>query len=184
VRSAETQLRQARAAREIGTEDVRTVIVGRHGLNANVEAAKAQVRLAEVDLDHTVIRAPQAGQLSEVSVRQGQYVTAGTQLMYLVPKTLWVTANFKEAQTHKMRVGQRATFTVDALGSARLKGHVDSLAPAAGSEFAVLRPDNATGNFVKVAQRIAVRLKIDPGQQLAERLRPGMSVVARIRTDQ
>jgi multidrug resistance efflux pump len=104
--------------------------------------------------------------------------------MYLVPKTLWVTANFKEAQTHKMRVGQPATFTVDALGSARLKGHVDSLAPAAGSEFAVLRPDNATGNFVKVAQRIAVRIKIDPGQQLAERLRPGMSVVARIRTDQ
>jgi multidrug resistance efflux pump len=184
VRSAETALRQARAAREIGTEDVRTVIVGRQGLNANVEAAKAQVRLAEVDLDHTVIRAPQAGQLSEVSVRQGQYVTAGTQLMYLVPKTLWVTANFKEAQTHKMRVGQPATFTVDALGSARLKGHVDSLAPAAGSEFAVLRPDNATGNFVKVAQRIAVRIKIDPDQQLAERLRPGMSVVARIRTDQ
>jgi len=183
LRSAEAQLRQARAARDIGTEDVRTVIVGRHGLTANVEAAKAQVRLAEVDLDHTVIRAPQAGQLSEVAVRRGQYVTAGTQLMFLVPKTLWVTANFKEAQTHRMRVGQSASFTVDALGSERLKGHVESLAPAAGSEFAVLRPDNATGNFVKVAQRIAVRVRIDPNQPLADRLRPGMSVVARIRTD-
>ena len=183
LRAADAALRQARAARQIGTEDVRTVVVGRHGLNANVDAAKAQVRLAEVDLDHTVIRAPQAGQLSEVSVRRGQYVTAGTQLMYLVPKTLWVTANFKEAQTRKMRVGQMASFTIDALGDKRLNGHVESLAPAAGSEFAVLRPDNATGNFVKVAQRIAVRIRIDPSQPLAERLRPGMSVVARVRTD-
>ena len=184
LRAAEAQLRQANAARQIGSEDVRTVVVGRHGLSANVEAARAQVRLAEVDLGHTVIRAPQAGQLSEVSVRQGQYVTSGTQLMYLVPKTLWVTANFKEAQTHNMRVGQRASFTVDALGSNRLKGRVESLAPAAGSEFAVLRPDNATGNFVKVAQRIAVRIRIDPNQPLSDRLRPGMSVVARIRTDE
>src|SRR4029434_10346033 len=132
--------------------DVRTVVVGRAGLNANVEAARAQVRLAEVDLDHTVIHAPQAGQLSEIGVRRGQYVTAGTQLMFLVPKTLWVTANFKEAQTPNMRVDHPASFTVDALGSARLTGHVENLAPAAGSEFAVLRPDNATGNFVNVAE--------------------------------
>lgn len=181
--AAQAQVQQANAAREIGTQDVRTVIVGRSGLSANVEAAKAQVRLAQVDLSHTVIRAPLAGQLSEVSVRQGQYVTAGTQLMFLVPKTFWVTANYKEAQTHKMRVGDEASFTVDALGGKRLKGHVENLAPAAGSEFAVLRPDNATGNFVKVAQRIAVRIRIDPGQPLAARLRPGMSVVARIKTD-
>jgi multidrug resistance efflux pump len=102
--------------------------------------------------------------------------------MYLVPKTLWVTANFKEAQTRRMRVGQPASFTVDALGNQRLKGHVESLSPAAGSEFAVLRPDNATGNFVKVAQRIAVRIRIDPDEPLGNRLRPGMSVVARINT--
>lgn len=182
LRAAEAQLRQARAAREIGRQDVRTVVVGRAGLSANVEAAKAQVRLAEVDLDHTVIRAPQDGQLSEIGVRRGQYVTSGTQLMFLVPKTLWVTANFKEAQTRNMRVGQPASFTVDALGKARLQGHVESLAPAAGSEFAVLRSDNSTGNFVKVAQRIAVRIRIDPGQPLADRIRPGMSVVARIDT--
>jgi len=179
---AEAQLRQAQAARQIGTEDVRTVIVGRSGLNANVEAARAQVRLAEIDLGHTVIRAPQSGQLSEVTVRTGQYVTAGTQLMYLVPKNFWVTANFKEAQTHRIRVGQPASFTVDALGGDRLKGHVESLAPASGSEFAVLRPDNATGNFVKVAQRIAVKIRIDPGQPLAKRLRPGMSVVTKVDT--
>lgn len=183
LQAAQAQLRQAQAAREIGTQDVRTVVVGRSGLNANVEAAKAQVQLAEIDLDHAVIRAPQAGQLSEVSVRTGQYVTAGTQLMYLVPRNFWVTANFKESQTRKMRVGQRASFTVDALGDGRLTGTVESLAPASGSEFAVLRPDNATGNFVKVAQRIAVRIRIDPNQSLADRLRPGMSVVARIKTD-
>lgn len=182
LRSAEAALSQARAARVIGTQDVRTVIVGRAGLGANVEAARAQVRLAEVDFGHTVIKAPVAGQLSEVAVRRGQYVTAGTQLMFLVPKAFWVTANYKEAQTHKMRVGDEASFTVDALGGQRLTGHVENLAPAAGSEFAVLRPDNATGNFVKVAQRIAVRIRIDPGQPLAERLRPGMSVVARVKT--
>lgn len=180
LRSAEAQLRQAQAAREINRQDVRSVVVGRAGLNANVEAARAQVRLAEVDLDHTVIRAPQGGQLSEVGVRRGQYVTAGTQLMFLVPRSYWVTANFREAQTRKMRVGQPASFTVDALGDARLTGRVESLAPAAGSEFSVLKPENASGNFVKVAQRIAVRIRIDPGQPLADRLRPGMSVVARI----
>ena len=183
LRQAEAQLGQAQAARIIGTQDVRTVIVGRSGLNANVEAAKAQTRLAEIDLDHTVIRAPLGGQLSEVSVRRGQYVTAGTQLMFLVPKTFWVTANYKEAQTRNMRVGDQASFTVDALGGKRLTGHVENMAPAAGSEFAVLRPDNATGNFVKVAQRIAIRIRIDPNQPGAERLRPGMSVVARIKTD-
>jgi multidrug resistance efflux pump len=180
LRAAEAQLREANAAREIGRQDVRSVIVGRSGLSANVEAAQAQVQLAQVDLDHTVIRAPLAGQLSEIGVRRGQYVTAGTQLMFLVPRTLWVTANFKEAQTHKMKAGQPASFTVDALGGARLKGHVENMAPAAGSEFAVLKPDNATGNFVKVAQRIAVRIRIDPDQDLASRLRPGMSVVARV----
>lgn len=182
LRAAEAQLQQARAGREINRQDVRTVIVGRSGLNANVEAARAQVRLAKVDLEHTVIRAPQAGQLSEVGVRRGQYVTAGTQLMFLVPRTFWVTANFREAQTRKMKVGQPASFTVDALGDERLTGRVESLAPAAGSEFAVLKPDNATGNFVKVAQRISVRIRIDPDQPLAARLRPGMSVVARIDT--
>jgi len=180
--AAQAQVQQANAARAIGTQDVRTVIVSRSGLSANVEAAKAQVRLAEVDLGHTVIRAPLAGQLSEVAVRQGQYVTAGTQLMFLVPKTFWVTANYKEGQTRNMRVGDEASFTVDALGGKRLSGHVENMAPAAGSEFAVLRPDNATGNFVKVAQRIAVRIRIDPNQPLADRLRPGMSVVARIKT--
>lgn len=174
--AAEAGVRQAQASRSIGTQDVRTVVVGRGGLEASVEAAKAQLRLAQIDLDNTIIRAPEAGQLSEIGVRSGAYVVAGTQLLFLVPHAVWVVANFKEAQTHNMAVGQAARFKVDALGSARLSGHVENMSPATGSEFAVLKADNATGNFVKVAQRIAVRIRIDPNQPLAARLRPGMSV--------
>lgn len=186
TRAAEQQalaaLRQATAARDAGREDVQSVRVGRGGLEAGVEGAKAQLRLARIDLDNSIIRAPVAGQLSELGVRNGAYVTAGTQLMYLVPHAKWVVANFKEAQTRDMRIGQPVRFRVDALGGAVLKGHVQNIAPAAGSEFAVLKADNATGNFVKVAQRIAVRIAIDPGQELTARLRPGMSVEVQIRT--
>ena len=180
--ASEAAVRQAAAGRAIGTQDIRTVIVGRSGLEASVEAAKAQLRLAQIDLDNTEIRAPVAGQLSEIGVRNGAYVTPGTQLLFLVPHDVWIIANFKEAQTRRMRIGQPATFRVDALGSARLRGRVVSLAPAAGSEFSVIKPDNATGNFVKIAQRIAVRINIDPDQARAARLRPGMSVDVSINT--
>lgn len=180
LRQAQADLRQAQAAQTIAQEDVRSVVVNRGGLVASVEAAEAALRLAEIDLANTVIRAPVAGQLGEIGVRRGQYVTAGTQLMSLVPERLWVIANYKEAQTAKIRPGQRARFRVDALGGARLTGVVEQLAPAAGSEFAVIRPDNASGNFVKVPQRIAVRIRIDPDQPLAQRLRPGMSVEAEV----
>jgi multidrug resistance efflux pump len=180
--AAEAAVQQARASRAIGTQDVRTVVVGRGGLEAAVEAAKAQLRLAQIDLDNTIIRAPGDGQLSEIGVREGAYVTAGTQLLSIVPHNVWVIANFKEAQTRRMAIGQPARFRVDALGGARLNGRVENLSPAAGSEFAVLKADNATGNFVKVAQRIAVRIAIDPGQTPAARLRPGMSVEVDIDT--
>jgi multidrug resistance efflux pump len=180
--AAAAAVQQAEAARTVGTQDVRSVVVGRTGLAAAVEGARAALHLAQVDLDNTVIRAPVDGQLSELGVRAGAFVSPGTQLMYLVPRQSWVVANFKEAQTARMRIGQRASLRVDALGGARLNGRVEEIAPAAGSEFSVLKPDNATGNFVKVAQRIAVRIRIDPDQQLAARLRPGMSVEARVET--
>ncbi|WP_157221118.1 HlyD family secretion protein [Flavisphingomonas formosensis] len=180
--AAQASVRQAVAGRAIGTQDVRTVVVGRLGLEAAVEGAKAALRLAQVDLDNTVIRAPVDGQLSEIGVRNGAYATAGTQLMFLVPHDVWIVANFKEAQTADMRIGQVATFKVDALGGTRLRGHIENISPAAGSEFAVIKPDNATGNFVKVAQRIAVRIRVDPGQEASRRLRPGMSVEVKVRT--
>lgn len=182
LRQAEAAVHQAEAQRSIAQEQVRTVTVGRGGLQAGVENARAALRLAEIDLANTIIRAPQAGQVSEIGVRLGQYATAGTQLLFLVPQNVWVVANYKEAQTAKMAPGQRATVRVDALGGETLTGRVQQLAPAAGSEFSVIRPDNASGNFVKVPQRISVRIAIDPNQPLARRLRPGMSVEARVDT--
>ena len=180
LRQSEAQLLQAVAAEEIARQDLRTVDVGRDGLQAQVEAARAQLRLAEIDLGYTVIQAPEAGRLGEVGVRVGQYVTNGTNLVILVPPDIWIVANYKEAQTARMTPGQRASFTVDALGGTRFKGSVERLSPATGSEFAVLKPDNATGNFVKVPQRIGVRISIDPDQPMSGRLRPGMSVEARV----
>jgi RND family efflux transporter MFP subunit len=149
---------------------------------AQIEEARAQLRLAQIDLDHTVIRAPAAGQLGEVGVRLGQYVTNGTELMELVPSSRWVIAQYKESQTSHMRVGQPASFTVDGLSDARFTGRVEHISPASGQEFAVLKPDNATGNFVKVPQRIGVWISIDPAQKLEDRLRAGMSVEAHIDT--
>jgi multidrug resistance efflux pump len=182
LRQAEAALRQAQAQRTIAEEQVRTVTVGRGGLEAAVENARAAQKLAEIDLANTVITAPRDGTVSDIGVRVGQYVTAGTQLMFLVPPTVWVVANFKEAQTARMAPGQPATVKVDALAGKTLRGRVARIAPAAGNEFSVIKPDNATGNFVKVPQRISVRIELEPGQPDVARLRPGMSVVARVDT--
>jgi multidrug resistance efflux pump len=173
---------EAQAAVEVAKQNIRTVDVARGALVAQVGEAKAQLDSALVDLGHTIVYAPQSGQLSEIGVRLGQYVTNGTQLMELVPADRWIIADYKEAQTSHMAIGQPATFTVDALGGMRLKGHIEQLSPASGLEFAVLKPDNATGNFIKVPQRIGVRISIDAGQLAAARLRPGMSVVTQVDT--
>jgi len=175
-------LTASNAAAEVARQDVQTAIVNRQSLAAAVEGAEAAVHLAEIDLQNTRILAPQDGRLGEVSARLGQYVTAGTQLVALVPDQLWLIANFKETQLAGLRVGQPVSFTVDALQHARLSGHIERFSPAAGSEFSVIRPDNATGNFIKIAQRVPVRIAIDPGQPLAERLAPGLSVVVSVDT--
>ncbi|PYE28622.1 multidrug resistance efflux pump [Rhizobium sp. PP-CC-3A-592] len=171
---------QAEAAVEVNRQALATIIVNRGSLQAAVVGAEAAVELAEIDLANTAVRAPRDGHLGEVGVRLGQYVTAGTQLMSVVPSELWVVANYKETQLDGMKVGQPVTFTVDALEHRTLTGHVQRFSPAAGSEFSVIRPDNATGNFTKIAQRVGVRISIDPGQAAAERLAPGLSVVVRI----
>ncbi|MFK3736630.1 HlyD family secretion protein [Massilia sp. TN1-12] len=173
---------QARAALEIARQNLRSVDVNRASLEAAVANAEAAVKLAEIDMSNTRIVAPRDGQLGQVTVRLGAFVNAGTQLTALVPRTMWVVANMKETQMADVRLGQSVTFTVDALNHARLRGHVEEIAPATGSEFSVITPDNATGNFVKIAQRIPVRISIDPNQELARRLRPGMSVVTSIDT--
>ncbi len=184
LRATDAQVRQAESASEIARQDVRTVEVSRSGLQAQVEAAEAALLAAEIDLERTVIRAPEDGQLGEVGVRLGQFVAPGTTLVVLVPQERWIIANYKETQTDRIRVGQRARFSVDALSDASFNGTVEQVSPAAGSEFSALKPDNATGNFVKVPQRIGVRIRIEPDQARFKELRPGMSVRVRVDTKQ
>ena len=175
-------LKQAEANVLVAQEALKTAQVAETGLKAQVTNAKAQLDQAITTQEYSVITAPMDGQLGEVTPRVGQYVAAGTQLLYLIPKQTWVTANFKETQIAHMQIGQKASFTVDAMDHHKFTGTVEEISPAAGSEFSVLKPDNTTGNFTKVVQRISVRIKIDPKQKSIERLRPGMSVVTSVDT--
>ena len=180
LRAAEAQVVAAQAGRDIARQDVRSVGVSRQGLEAAVAAARAALRLAEIDMDNTLVLAPTDGQLGQIGVRQGQFVTAGTQLVSLVPPQRWVIAIFKERQAGRMRPGQAASVTVDALGDRRFHGRVEQISPATGSEFSILPAQNATGNFTKIAQRLPVRIVLDAGQRDLARLRPGMSVEAQV----
>lgn len=176
---AKASVHQAEAALEVAKQSLATIIVNRASLEANVAGAEATVHLAEIDLNNTTITAPRDGHLGEVGVRIGQYVSAGTQLMAVVPDDVWVIANFKETQLDGMKVGQPVVVSVDALNRRKLTGHIERFSPAAGSEFAVIKPDNATGNFTKIAQRVGVRIGIDDNQQITE-LAPGLSVVVHV----
>lgn len=184
ARLARANVAKAQADLNIAVETEKATIISRKGLEAQVAIAEARLRQAETDLSNTVITAPRSGTLGEASVRLGQYVTAGSQLMYLVPDDIWVMANFKETQIHNMQRGMKVTFTVDALGGATLSGHILDFSPATGSEFSLLRADNASGNFTKVVQRIPVKIEVDRDQPLFRHLRPGMSVETRIDTQQ
>jgi len=175
-------LQQAQANVFVAKEALKTAQVAETGLKAQVTNAAAQLDQAQTTKNYSSIIAPMDGQLGEVNPRVGQYVAAGTQLLYLIPQQTWVTANFKETQIANMKIGQKAWFTVDALNHQKFTGHVEQISPAAGSEFSVLKADNATGNFTKVVQRIAVRIAIDPNQTGIENLRPGMSVISSVDT--
>jgi multidrug resistance efflux pump len=177
---SQAQLEESQAAHEVARQDIRTVEVNRQSVNAQIDAAVAQLRSAEIDLENTIVHAPESGQLGEVGVRLGQYVTNGTQLLPLVPQDRWVIANYKESQTTGMHPGMSAWISVDALAGRRIDGHIEDIAPAAGSEFSVVKPDNGTGNFVKIPQRIAVRLRLDGSTDALQSLRPGMSVEAHV----
>jgi multidrug resistance efflux pump len=181
-RQAEAGVDEARASVTVAEQALAETLATRTGLEAAVSNAEAALHLAEIDLQNTRILAPQDGQLGQMGARLGQYVSAGTQLTAVVPERRWVIANYKETQLAGMRIGLPVSFRVDALQGATLTGHVEQFSPATGSEFSVIRADNATGNFTKVAQRLPVRIAIDPGQPLAEQLTPGMSVVASIDT--
>jgi membrane fusion protein, multidrug efflux system len=150
---------------------------------AALEAQKAARNLADINLGYTRITAPVDGMVSERRVRPGQYLSVGTQVISLVPlPNVWVIANYRETQMTNIRAGQRARVTVDAFPGKVLHGQVDSWSPASGAQFALLPPDNATGNFTKVVQRIPVKIVLDHDPSLGDLLRPGMSVIATIDT--
>ena len=147
---------------------------------AAVQRRKADLDQAKLNLQYTKIVAPVAGVVSNRTVEVGQNVQAGQELTKLIPlEDIWVTANFKETQLRDMKVGQKVTISVDATGK-KYKGHVDSFAGASGARFSLLPPENATGNYVKVVQRIPVKIVFEPGETRDHRLRPGMSVEPKV----
>ncbi|WP_408640454.1 HlyD family secretion protein [Sphingobium chungbukense] len=150
---------------------------------AQGEAARAQLSAANTDVEATILRAAADGRIGDRSVRQGQFVQAATRLMTLVPKaSLYVEANFKETQMGLMRVGQPVKIEVDALPGMELPGRVASIAPGTGAQFSVLPPQNATGNFTKIVQRIPVRIAVSAGPETRKLLVPGMSVEVSVDT--
>ena len=152
-------------------------------LHAQIGAAEAQLTLAADNLGYTRIFSPADGLVSQRQVRPGQFVNVGTQVIAVVPlPNIWVIANFKETQMTKIRVGQPARIAVDAFPDLTLTGHVENWSPGTGSTFALLPPDNATGNFTKVVQRVPVKIVLDKHSALGVLVRPGMSVEATVDT--
>src|ERR1700728_4220265 len=175
------QLDQARAQQSAAARQLDVLAAQQAQAEAAVAAQEASLVIAQLNLSYTRILAPQDGVIGQRQVKPGQYVAVGTQVTSLTPlPNVWIIANYKETQLTHMRVGELADFTVDTFPGHRLRGHVLAFAPGAGSQFALLPPDNATGNFTKVVQRIAVKIAIDDSDGLTDLLRPGMSVIPRI----
>jgi membrane fusion protein (multidrug efflux system) len=186
VSQAQSQSRVVEASAKLRqSSQVATLVEQAHARRAAAEAqvklAEAAVDIATIDLSYTKIVAPHAGVVSRKSINEGQAIGLGQAIVQLVPDARWVTANFKETQLTHMAPGQHATFEVDAYPGVALTGEIESLSGATGSRFALLPPDNATGNFTKVVQRVPVRVRVT-GAPADVTLRPGMSVSLKIDT--
>ena len=189
LQQAESQLRIQRAARsrsvaglEAAKQQVAVLEAELERARATLAQARSALAAAELDLSRTRITAPIGGTIGQHSVRVGAFVSAGKPLLVIVPlDALYVTANFRETQLARVEPGQRVSLIVDALPGSPLKGVVQSLGPASGIAYAAIAPRNASGNFTKIVQRLPVRIRIEPGQPDARRLRVGMSVVPTIR---
>jgi membrane fusion protein (multidrug efflux system) len=183
---ANATLAQARAeveAAETAPQQVAVTRAHADAADAGVKMARAVLAQAELNLQYTTVQAPASGEISHKTVQVGQIIQAGQPLMALVPlQDIWVTANFKETQLKNMRPGQPAFISVDAFGGRKYEGHVDSIAAATGEKFSLLPPENATGNYVKVVQRVPVKIVFEKGQDPEHLLRPGMSVVPTVIT--
>jgi membrane fusion protein (multidrug efflux system) len=193
IQIAHSQLAQARAGSSQATaqlqsaqtapQQVQAIRARAASADAKVMQQRAAVQQAELNLQYAIVKAPTKGIVSKKGIEVGQVVQPGQPLMTLVPlEDVWVTANFKETQLRDMRPGQPAIVEVDAYGGREFKGHIESLAAATGSRFSLLPPENATGNFVKVVQRVPVHIAIDEKQDAQQLLRPGMSVTAKVYT--
>jgi membrane fusion protein (multidrug efflux system) len=177
------EIERDRAATAAAREHEAVLTTEHDKAQAEANRLQAVEHQAELNLGYATIVAPIDGTVGARSLRVGQYVQAGTQLMAIVPlKRVYIVGNYKETQLTDVRAGQPVAITVDTFPGRTVRGHVDSLAPASGLEFALLPPDNATGNFTKIVQRIPVRIAIDPDDALAGWLRPGMSVEPSIDT--
>ncbi|HTM01889.1 MAG TPA: HlyD family secretion protein [Vicinamibacterales bacterium] len=193
IRQAETRLPQAQANREQASaglrgaqtapEQVKAIRARAASAAARVQQADAALKQAQLNLEYTTVKAPIKGIVSKSTVEPGQVIQPGQPLMVIVPlENVWITANFKETQLEDMRVGQRVKVDVDAYGGHDFSGKVESIAAATGARFSLLPPDNATGNFVKVVQRVPVKIVLDSGQDPEHLLRPGMSVTPTVYT--
>lgn len=186
--SAEAALKQARAMRDKVLSTHEEAERQQGAIDARISETRARIRsieasleMARIALAHTRIHAPIAGTIGNRSVQVGQLVKPGNVLAYLIPdQGLYVEANFKETQIEHMRPGQPVEIRVDAYPDARWRGHVDSFAPASGSEFSLLPPENATGNFTKIVRRVPVKIVFETDLDSSQ-LRPGLSAVAKVK---
>ncbi|HKB11555.1 MAG TPA: HlyD family secretion protein [Vicinamibacterales bacterium] len=193
IRVAESKLNQARAGEQQAHAELQSAQTAPSQIaatrarassaEAHVQTARANLAQAELNLQYATVKAPVRGVVSKKGINVGQVVQAGQPLLAVVPlDDVWVTANYKETQLKNVRPGQRAAVEVDALGGRSFHGKVDSIAGATGARFSLLPPENATGNFVKVVQRVPVKIALDAGQDPERLLRPGMSVNATVYT--
>jgi membrane fusion protein (multidrug efflux system) len=182
LRAQTAQLQQSKSGLIAANKKIEVLSTQRAQASAQLDHARAVEEQAALNLSYTQITAPVEGTVGARTLRVGQYVQAGTQLMAVVPlDAVYVVANFKETQLTNVRDGQPVEIEIDSFHSTKLKGHVDSLSPASGLEFALLPPDNATGNFTKIVQRVPVKIVLD-NPSLKGLLRPGMSAVPTVDT--
>jgi len=188
---ADAELRQRRAAHDkakafldAAQRQIDNLQARQASARASLDGAEAKLEQARLNLSYMVVTAPIDGVVADRSLRPGQYVAVGANLLTLVPmgRDIYLLANFKETQVGEMTAGQPVVFTVDALGGHAFKGRVVSFTPGTGAQFALLPPENATGNFTKVVQRVPVRIALDANDPLLARLRPGLSVAATVNT--
>ncbi len=183
LRSAQAQLQSAKAQVEVASQvslQIRQQETNVEARRQQVEQAKAQLNTAELNLSYTEVRAPYDGFVTKRNVQTGTLVQAGSSLFSLVSPDIWVTANFKESQLERMNPGDRVTISVDAWPDMALEGHVDSIQMGSGSRFSTFPAENATGNFVKIVQRVPVKIVIDKGLDPNKPLPLGLSVVPKV----